>query len=137
MALMEKQRRTHNPMSACGSLRWTQKLTHQQRLTFIRFVRTQGAVYRTCFWTIDDMDRWKQIDRQRRDSVPLTQLDDDVENVYKINTFVLLNLRISVLAHAYACLRTFRSILYMYLSLPSTRQDLTQGQKPEIRLKWG
>ena len=24
-----------------------------------------------------------------------------------------------------------------YLSLPPTRQDLTQGQKPEDRLKWG
>ena len=24
-----------------------------------------------------------------------------------------------------------------YLSLPPTRQDLTQGQKPEGRLKWG
>ena len=24
-----------------------------------------------------------------------------------------------------------------YLSLPPTRQDLTQGQKPESRLKWG
>ena len=25
----------------------------------------------------------------------------------------------------------------MYLSLPPTRHDLTQGQKPEGRLKWG
>ena len=24
-----------------------------------------------------------------------------------------------------------------YLSLPPTRQDVTQGQKPEGRLKWG
>ena len=24
-----------------------------------------------------------------------------------------------------------------YLSLPPARQDLTQGQKPEGRLKWG
>ena len=25
----------------------------------------------------------------------------------------------------------------IYLSLPPTRHDLTQGQKPEGRLKWG
>ena len=25
----------------------------------------------------------------------------------------------------------------VYLSLPPTRHDLTQGQKPEGRLKWG
>ena len=25
----------------------------------------------------------------------------------------------------------------IYLSLPPTRHDLTQGQKPEDRLKWG
>ena len=27
--------------------------------------------------------------------------------------------------------------MFVYLSLPPTRHDLTQGQKPEGRLKWG
>ena len=29
------------------------------------------------------------------------------------------------------------SLIFRYLSLPPTRQDLTQGQWPEGRLKWG
>ena len=34
-------------------------------------------------------------------------------------------------------LKELRQERAMYLSLPPTRHDLTQGQKPEGRLKWG
>ena len=34
-------------------------------------------------------------------------------------------------------LKELRQELAEYLSLPPTRHDLTQGQKPEGRLKWG
>ena len=34
-------------------------------------------------------------------------------------------------------LKELRQELAVYLSLPPTRHDLTQGQKPEGRLKWG
>ena len=31
----------------------------------------------------------------------------------------------------------YRKVFMNYLSLPPTRQDLTQDQKPKGRLKWG
>ena len=34
-------------------------------------------------------------------------------------------------------LKDLREELAKYLSLPPTRHDLTQGQKPEGQLKWG
>ena len=48
-------------------------------------------------------------------------------------------LRIIIMSYLkpYSYVQIIYITMELYLSLPPTRQDLTQGQKPEDQLKWG